>query len=191
MPHLSKSTGAVGPLCKILALVITIDFLLILDQVIGWSTLFTFSETNWDFPWLCVWDQCLPEISALISLSSEMAPFYFKLTCIVTSIYICILKTNMKSSWASFKQITINKKWKKNYCKNMIKRPSYININSGKIIPSIQVNFCSTFSYIAPCLNLRWFHRSVELLTCPHSTDQYCTLCYWSVSSLTSQSFPT
>lgn len=35
MPHLSKSTGSVGPLCKILALVLSIDFLLILGQVIA------------------------------------------------------------------------------------------------------------------------------------------------------------
>lgn len=31
--------------------------------------LFSFSETNWEFYWLCVWDYCLGEMSILVSSS--------------------------------------------------------------------------------------------------------------------------
>ncbi len=38
-------------------LVLSIDFPMDSSQVIGWAilaTLFSFSETNWEFPWLCL-----------------------------------------------------------------------------------------------------------------------------------------
>lgn len=43
-------------------LVLSIDFQLNSGQVIGWvilAALFSSSETNWEFPWLCSWDHCL------------------------------------------------------------------------------------------------------------------------------------
>ncbi len=35
------------------------------------AALLSFSETNWEFPWLCVCDYCLAEMSNLVSSSSS------------------------------------------------------------------------------------------------------------------------
>lgn len=58
-----------GPFYELQALVLSIDFQLDSDQAIGWAilaALVSFSEINWEFPWLYVWNQCLTETSTLI-----------------------------------------------------------------------------------------------------------------------------
>ncbi len=41
------------------------------------AALFSFSETNWEFPWLCVWDYCLAGMSTHVSSGTEPANINF------------------------------------------------------------------------------------------------------------------
>ncbi len=53
----SNPEGSVGLFYELCSLVLSIDFLLDSSQVIGWAilaALISFSETIWEFPWLCL-----------------------------------------------------------------------------------------------------------------------------------------
>ncbi len=54
----SNLEGSVGLLYELWSLILSMDFLWIQVRWIGWAilaALLSFSETNWEFPWLCVW----------------------------------------------------------------------------------------------------------------------------------------
>ncbi len=53
----SNIEGSVGLFYELWSLGLSIDCLLDSSEVIGWAilaALFSFSETNWEFPWLCI-----------------------------------------------------------------------------------------------------------------------------------------